>query len=246
MSFNVFSLPRELRDQIYEQVLSHQERIDPWNKINQPLNLTFGLLYVSKIIHREVSSVLYGRNCFDFSVRDSEDVASFLGQIGRHNAECIRHMCIDFPDFTPPDSDDVSLEYDSANILANIRSTCANFNTLTTSIDSTNAMELRLDALDNYKVIDKALELVNAQFRTITSLQKVIIEVYEDSPSDYVRRQMESYGWILHIMEHVEEESDRSFSDFDYDYGGYNSSDHDDHDSYDIDNDSDFWRRAAD
>ena len=54
---------------------------------------------------------------------------------------------------------------------------------------------------------------------------------------------MESHGWTISTTENVEEEDfDRSFSDFEY---GDDSGD-DGYDDYDIDNDSDFWRRAGD
>ena len=107
-------------------------------------------------------------------------------------------------------------------------------------------MELRLDALDNPKVVIEALKLVNTHFRAISSLQEVIVEVYEDGPSDHIRRKMESHGWTISIAEYVEEDSDRNFSDFGNDDYGYHRSRDDDDDNYDFDNDSDFWRRAAD
>jgi len=109
-------------------------------------------------------------------------------------------------------------------------------------------MELRLDDLDNPKIVTEALKLVDTRFRAISSLQEIIVEVYEDGPSDHIRRRMKSHGWTISTTEYVEEEDwSRSFSDFDYDdysYGG--DSGGDDYDDYDIDNDSDFWRRAGD
>jgi len=70
--------------------------------------------------------------------------------------------------------------------------------------------------------------------------------LYEDGPSDHIRRKIESHGWTISITEYVEEEDfDRSFSDFESDDYGYNSG-RDTDDNYDIDNDSDFWRRAGD
>lgn len=59
MSFNFFSLPRELRDQIYELVLLHQELIDPfidpWGYYDRREKLTPELLRVNKTIHRVAS-----------------------------------------------------------------------------------------------------------------------------------------------------------------------------------------------
>ena len=69
--------------------------------------------------------------------------------------------------------------------------------------------------------------------------------MYEDGPSDDIRRKMENHGWIISVAEYMEEDSfDGSLSDFEYDDYGYDSDGDDD--NYDIDNDSDFWRRAAD
>lgn len=68
------------------------------------------------------------------------------------------------------DPGDVTLEDDSVGILANIQSGCANLSTLITSLYSINAMEHRLDALDNPKVATKALKLVNTHFRGLSSL----------------------------------------------------------------------------
>ena len=245
MPSNFFSLPREVRDQIYEPVLLHQELIDLWVDYDRRQKLTPGLLRANKTVHREASSLFYAQNRFDFTMGTPEDVASFLGQIGRNNADYIRHICVDFPKFLYLDPGGVTLEDDSVGILANIQSGCANLSTLTTSLYSTNAMELRLDALDNPKVMTEALKLVDTHFRAISSLQEIIIEVYEEGPSDHIRRKIESHGWTISIKEYVEEEAfDRSFSDFEYDDYGCDGGG--DNNNYDIDNDSDFWRRAGD
>lgn len=242
------SLPSELRNGIYELILLHEEPIDPWFDYNRRQKLTPGLLRANKAVHREASSLFYAQNRFDFTKGTLEDVASFLEQIGSNNAAYIRHICVDFPRFLYLDPSDVTLEEESVGILANIQSGCANLSTLTTSLYSTNAMELRLDNLDNPKIVTEALKLVDTHFRAISSLQEIIVEVYEDGPSDHIRRRMKSHGWTISTTEYVEEEDwSRSFSDFDYDdysYGG--DSGGDDYDDYDIDNDSDFWRRAGD
>jgi hypothetical protein len=44
-------------------------------------------------------------------------------------------------------------------------------------------MALKLDALDYPKIITEALKLVNTRFRAISSLQEIVVEVYEDGPS---------------------------------------------------------------
>lgn len=207
-----------------------------------------GLLRASKTVHGEASSVFYGQNRFDLTGDDPEKLASFLQQIGSHNAGYIRHIIIDFPEFLYLDSGDVTIDERSDSILANIQSSCANLSALTTTLYSTNTMELRLDHLDHPKVATAALKLVDTRFRAISSITEIILEVYEDGPSDHLRRSMESYGWTLIRIIYVEEEDwDTRFSDVDYNDYGYDFDDggYDDGE-YDFDNDSDFWRRAAD
>ena len=118
----------------------------------------------------------------------SEDVTSFLEQIGRNNASYILHIYIEFPEFHYLDLHDVTLEND-----------CAKFGTLTTSLYSTNAIEMRLDALDYPKIVAEALALVDACFRAILSLQEIIVKVYEDGPSDRIRREMKNHGWTITV-----------------------------------------------
>jgi hypothetical protein len=105
-------------------------------------------------------------------------------------------------------------------------------------------MEVKLDSLDYPKIAAKGLALADACFRAISSLQDIIVEVYEDGPSDYIRREMKNHGWTINAIEYVEESDfDRSFSDIEDDYLYDDGSGGDD---YDIDDDSDFWRRARD
>ena len=257
MSTNFLSLPSELRNIIYEQLLVLQEPIvcptRPWSW-HSPLRalhpeLHPELLLANKTVHREASSLLYAQNHFDLSMCTSEHVVSFLDQIGRHNASHIRLICIDFPDFRDLGQPNVALKDDSVRILAKIQSDCTNLSTLTTSLDSTNAMELKLDALDSPRIAGEALALVDARFRAILSLEEVVVEVYEDGPSVDIRRKMEGYGWTINVTERAEDSDfDRSFSDGDdygYDYTDDYSDDYGPND-YDEMFDDDYWRRAGD
>jgi hypothetical protein len=114
---------------IYERLLVLQEPIVyltyPW-VLSSPRALHPELLLVNKTIIREASSLFYAQNRFDFTVCESEQVASFFDHIGRNNASHIRNMCIDFPDIRNVD-DDVNIEDDSARILAKIQSRLRQF-----------------------------------------------------------------------------------------------------------------------
>ena len=242
MSANFLSLPSELRNKIYEQVLVDQESIDPFT-LSYLRPLTPELLRTNSTVCREASSLLYAQNHFDFATCDFEFVVSFVDQIDRNNANHIRHIRIDFPDIPNLGRHDVTLGNNSTRILAKIRSDCINLNTLTTSLGSTNAMAL--DGLGNPDLVVEALALVDAGFRTISSLQMIIVEVYNDELSVDIRRKIESHGWTISITEQAEESDiDRAFSDIEDDGDRYDDDNGDYH--YDIDDDSDFWRRAAD
>jgi predicted DNA-binding protein len=222
-----------------------EEQIDPWCGIHQAQEFTSGLLRACKTVHSEASPVFYGQNRFNFSDSTPEQVGSFLEHIGKTNASYIRDIMVDFPDVLCLDSDEVSLEEDTRRIFETVRGACANLNTISTSLYSTDLMEHKLDSLDNFKVATEALALVDIHFRSIPSVQEIIVEVYEDPPSDHIRKTMESHGWAIRTTVYEEDEDwGRDFSDFDDDDDDYEYDSTGD--DYDIDNDSDFWRRAAD
>lgn len=114
-------------------------------------------------------------------------------------------------------------------MLKKVQRYCSKLGTITITLHSTNAMELRLDALDCLKIVTKAIALVNTLFRAISSLQDISVEVCEDSPSDHIRREMKSHGWTICATEYVEESGSGFIEDYDhaYDYGDYGDDDHD-------------------
>jgi len=227
MPTNFLSLPGELRNGIYELLLLHQEPIVPLDynrRYKLTPKLTPGLLRTSKTVHREASSLLYAQNRFDFSVLIPEEVASFLEQIGRINANSIRHIIVNFPTFCL-DRHDVALEDNNVLlILTKIQSDCAKLSTLTTSPHITKTMEHELDKLDNPKLVAEALLLVDTRFRAISSLQEIIVEVYKDGLSDHIGREMQSHGWTISVTEEEDILGNFSASDYYDDYEYYSTS----------------------
>ncbi|KFY43843.1 hypothetical protein V495_03742 [Pseudogymnoascus sp. VKM F-4514 (FW-929)] len=250
MPISFLTLPRELRDKIYELCLLLGERIRPFDDYWDE-ELAYGLLLVNKTINREASMILY-QNRFDFTNTTHEGLTSFLENIGR-NVDYIRHVYIDFPTFRNLEVGTVAIEDDDSSILATIQSNCVNLKTLTTSRRSTDLMESRLDDADNLNIVTEALALVDTRFRAILSLQEIIVMVHEDAPSDYIRRRIEGQGWTVIAKENsYDYASDGSFEDdwdrYDDHYSRYfdNDDDDDNNEEYDYEYDSDFWRRAAD
>ncbi|QSZ36731.1 hypothetical protein DSL72_006614 [Monilinia vaccinii-corymbosi] len=203
MSTNFLSLPSELRNNIYEQLLVLQEPISItmfWEF--QPQELTPGLLRANKTIHGEASFVLYAYNRFDLTFCNP---VSFLEQIGRNNASFLLYISVGFPQFEHLNLQDITLEEDSSRTLAKIQSHCTGLKTLQTSLDSTNEMEHQLAGRDDLTVVAAALGLVDARLKEISSLPNIIVEVYGNGPSDSIRNEMENHGWIINATESVEE-----------------------------------------
>ncbi|KAH7086112.1 hypothetical protein BKA63DRAFT_560723 [Paraphoma chrysanthemicola] len=251
-STNFFSLPSEVRNAIYGLLLLSDEPFGPCLVYHSPQNLALGLLRANKTAHHEASSLFYARNRFKFT-STQKNIAMFFDQIGHINASYIRHVYIDFPRFHFLDVGDVTLEDDGDCIITMVQSNCPNLETIKTSLYSTNSMELRLDALDTPKIFGEALELVDNCFRVSSSLQDIILEVYEDGPCDQLRKEMKNCGWRISATEYEQETaSDWSFGDLEYfdhhfsDDDNNGDDDVDGDDGYDIENDSDFWRRAGD
>jgi len=255
MSANLLSLPGELRNAIFQQLLVDQDRIDPWHHSYPSQPLTPELLRVNRAIHHEAGSLLYSQNCFDLTTCDSERLISFLNQIGRNNASRICHIYIDFPDIFDLDTGNVFLGPDCVRFLARIQSDCTNLSTITTSLGSTSTAAFKLDELVKPPTVVEALALVHTHFRAITSLQQIVVEVYEDGPSAALRRVMESHGWTLNVTEQADEfrficgnEDDDDDDDYyndtlrDAHYDEYES--HEEHESYD-DTDSDISIKAG-
>jgi hypothetical protein len=209
MSTNFLSLPRELRDQIYELVLLHQEPISPWfDRSNQ---LTPALFRANKTIHYEATSLFYSQNRFDFASRAIKHIAGFLEQIGGNNSGYIRNICIGFPDFAVNyESGNVTLEDDTVDILSKIQSGCTNLRTLMMSLRflfGGDPIWLPLNTIENFEIIVKIIKLVNTRLTAISSLQEIIVEIHKDGANDDLRREMESYGWKICIVEIKEDDS---------------------------------------
>ncbi|ESZ92954.1 hypothetical protein SBOR_6673 [Sclerotinia borealis F-4128] len=203
MPTNFLSLPRELRNSIYELLLVFEESIRMNNHLTpQKLqDFTPGLLRANKIIHSEASFILYAQN--RFTLYDSSE--SFFEKIGRNNASSILYICIDFPRFDYRILHGTTLRDPSSQLLAKIQSDCTNIQTLQTSLETTVEMEHRFAKFDNFNIGAGALALADAHFRGIASLQDIIVEVYKEGPSALIRKEMESHGWTINTREFVEE-----------------------------------------
>lgn len=243
MPKNFLELPSEIRNSIYEQLLVLEEPITSLMTYcdfsSEFRGLTLGLLLVNRIIHQEASSLLYAQNCFDFTTYFSNEISKFLQRIGHKNAQYIRHIRLDFPMLEILQLQSVRIERDSVKLLEEIRNACSNVTSITISLTSTEHEKSKLAA--NPSSMPEAIALVDTHFRTIPSLQDIIIEVYKECPNDGAGTEMIRHGWSLDEHERPQED----YLDFDHydDYGDYGE--YNDYDAYGDDWDtgyySDYW-----
>ncbi|KAF5872911.1 uncharacterized protein Bfra_008188 [Botrytis fragariae] len=245
MSTNILSLPRELRNKIYEELLVCESSIEIDSQLRfLPWDLTQGLLFTCRTIHGEATSVFYSQNIFEFDLWNAQ---GFLNKIGPINASSMRHIAITFPSFYHLEPSNIELEVGDSQGLSKIQNDCTRLITLETDLEGTNTWQTKLDELDNLNIVAEALALVNSRFRAIPSLQNITVNLYEEGPGDYIRREMMNHGWTINTTENPPSDDDGNDV-----YQWLDPPDDDDEssdysvDNYDIDNDSDFWRRAGD
>jgi hypothetical protein len=135
-------------------------------------------------------------------------------EIGRNSAHCIRHICISFPALYV-EAGVVSVEDGD---LEKLQRCCANLSTLKFSLlSSTVYIYDRSDEqiVEDPKMVAEALELLNTYCKAFTSLQDVIVLMYEveQSVADHIINEMESHGWKIHRNFYSESAEEGSSSD---------------------------------
>ncbi|PKY08128.1 hypothetical protein P168DRAFT_314253 [Aspergillus campestris IBT 28561] len=243
MPTTFLDLPGELHNKIYRYVLLQEDSIRPfWPRYDRGLGLS--ILRTNQKIYKEAKAIFYAQNSFDFTLYSPSMVSRFFDLIGGEGTSYLQHVRMDFPAFRRldqlPDGSG-SPENNSLQILSILQRNCPQLKTIETSLHRD------YDLTSSFMVVVAMLDKTAAQFRTLPSLQKVVVEVFEDEIDEALRQQMERYGWSVKVVNNEEVtgewDDDRSC------WGDYEDDDRsldEDVDDYDIDNDSDFWRRAAD
>lgn len=221
MPTGFFDLPGEIRNIIYEELLVYSNVISldhawwswessfshSFERWSNPLHLYPKIFLLSKKAYHEASSVLYSRNCFD--IGNSNLFSLFLNQIGSHNSRYLSSLIIPFPDVHfDGHLMDISLKEDSMQTLNLIRLKCDNVVCLNASLHTSHAMELRLDAFDAPRAVDKVLNLIDTQIKAMSSLKEFRINVYDEPIDIALRKKMRCYGWRLEVAQQIGWEGD--------------------------------------
>lgn len=199
MSTNILSLPRELRNKIYDELLVCESSIEIDSQLRfLPTGLTQGLLFTCRTIHSEARSAFYAQNTFEFALSNAQ---AFLDKIGLTNASSIQHVTITFPSLYDLETPDIVLGVGDSQGLSKIQNDCTSLITLETDLESSNTWQTKLDELDNLNIVEEALALVDSRFRAIPSLQKITVNLYEEGPCDYIKEEMINHGWVINTTQ---------------------------------------------
>lgn len=152
-------------------------------------------------------------------------------------------MHLDFPSLKFSRSDKIEIDENSQEVFALVREHCTRLRTIRLSLVYTDNTMYGLDAANEISAIE-ALVDIDRCLRAIGAVDRIVVDIWAHASR---RDVMAGLGWTLDISE-LEAEDDRGsiWSD-----GGYRDSDlereeYDSEDRYDVDDDSDYWRRAGD
>ena len=217
-----FDLPLELRLQIYSELLVFPEPIvfeldyDPGLL---PLvrckrgGLCPALLRVNKKVYSEANMVFYSDNHFRFpemfvdipSITESIYFALFFCQVGSQASHIrhIRHISIPFPTFDDFQHDRAELQ-ESALLegqfkgLELVRDNCTNIKAIELCVGLGYANYI----LTQSPIAAEALDLLDTHFKSIPSLQEVIINFevpFDEDPSDLLTKKIQDHGWKVKV-----------------------------------------------
>ncbi|KAF7591583.1 hypothetical protein BBP40_001331 [Aspergillus hancockii] len=209
-SVGFFRLPIEIRKNIYQRVLIVPHPLylfqDPGCQVEtfapeKPYRW-LALLYTNRQISDEARAVLYGMNHFalqEATQRQGSLLKSFLTCIGPVNAGLLSHLCIDFPATERIDgqSGDLKLRDDSLQSLELLQRECTNLKTLETLIYGQNSGGLMKEDQISFTFLREIFLKIDAQFKEIASLEKIIVRIYSGTPTASVREFLQGLGWVV-------------------------------------------------
>jgi hypothetical protein len=208
---SIFSLPVDIRNNIYRRVLIVPHPLYLFQDTGSQVVETFApdrpsrwlaLLYTNRQIHDEARAVLYGLNSFTFMDTTQHQgglLQSFLNCIGSINAGLLSHLCINFPVVESVDGQpgQAILREDDLYSLKLLQDKCTKLTTLETLIYGRNSRCLINPSYDDSQFIREALSQIDAQLKAIPSLEKIIVRSYDGTPAPAVMELMRGLGWVI-------------------------------------------------
>ncbi|CAI6097958.1 unnamed protein product [Clonostachys chloroleuca] len=208
----LLSLPAENRISIYEEVFGAGQTFFLFHGTGTQVNALAptkprrwsALLFTNRLIYSEAKEIVYGANRFvlvDVTHTQTGLLYNFLGGIAPANACLITHLAISFPvvDRVEGQEGEFALRGDSLRALELLRAQCTWLKTLELQVHRQNSAGLTEEKECDSKFARDALPRIDQQLRTICSLERVVVEVYEKALMPSVESAMQGLGWIVKL-----------------------------------------------
>ncbi|KAF1976835.1 hypothetical protein BU23DRAFT_454530 [Bimuria novae-zelandiae CBS 107.79] len=201
------TIPRELRDIVYAQVLTLPSPLYLYQEPHSPVALfapdkpknQFSLLFTNRQICRKAAKMLCSTNEF-FLLGTAETqhdlLEHLLNGIGVTNASFISCLCISFLFVHIEEEGQMprrTVKDDSMRTIQLIRENCTKLSVLEMDIDSKSSYLFK----QSTTVVTEALSVINTPLKDIQSLIqiKARVVVREGGPTAETRRWMHEPGW---------------------------------------------------
>ncbi|KAK4450250.1 hypothetical protein QBC34DRAFT_77919 [Podospora aff. communis PSN243] len=210
----LLSLPRELRDNIYLNVLDVKHPLYLFKEDNSDDVEVFAprtparwlaLLHTNRKIHAEACETLYGRHKFVFvdTAKSQGDLLGvFLHKIGAVNAGYLTHVCINFPAMIVDRQDQNAARKPDLLELELLQERCGSLRTLEAFVYGQNSKGLvagRYSPTLGSLSTPEALLQVDAKFKAIPSLPAVLIKPSNGPLAPEVVELMQGFGWVISV-----------------------------------------------
>ncbi|PNS15171.1 hypothetical protein CAC42_8172 [Sphaceloma murrayae] len=201
------SLPRNIRDRIYRHALTVTHPLYLFRDVSDLVELFApdvpkqwtALLKTNRQISSESSTILYTYNKFallDQGEQQSELLHRFLERIGSTKCHLLRSLCIDFPSFRS-EHGTIGLEPHVLRSLQLISERCTGLVTLELNFNNSSKRNLLSIIGDDVDALTVSFSSLIDKFKSITTLQNVVVLVHGNSVVGTVKAAMQGMDWQI-------------------------------------------------
>lgn len=209
---SILTLPVEIRRDIFTRVLAVPDSLYLFQDPGGPVKCFkphkpyawLALLHTNRQLSYEARAVFYNVNRFTIEEVELPDypnnlLGSFIKCIGPINAGFLSHLRIAFPATERVNGQARQIEENSMKNLLLLQSQCIKLNTLETLIYNKSARCLITEDQDEINSARDIFSRINAEFRGIPSLNKIIVRICSASLTSSMRDFLEGLGWVVLI-----------------------------------------------
>ncbi|KAH9898829.1 hypothetical protein F4778DRAFT_743218 [Xylariomycetidae sp. FL2044] len=152
---------------------------------------------------QETNEVFYGSNHFNLvdttTRRETSILQAFLVSLTPAHARLLSHLSLSFPalEAVQGQPEALGLKQEGMHTLKLLQDYCINLNTLEFYVHKDNAFGLVGEASSHTQSLHGALAQIDAQLKVVSSLERIVIRYYYDSPTPEATQLMQGLGWIV-------------------------------------------------